>query len=373
MSLKSEFVTFARDELGIPLVGVAPADDYSPDDSDRIAFVVRTFAKATPIATGADTPLQPRDFLSEARSVIVTGMPTYTGEATSFEDCRKDLLGRNEASHVNVPLLQSNAETSAKISEFFAAKGFQCFSAVGSQFPIKLMASKCGVGFYGKNCIIQHPDFGSWITLSAFVSDAPLEPDPPLADDCGKCEACIKACPTAAIFAPYRHDITKCIDFHLGHNKKLVPRDIRENCGNLIGEGCTACRDVCPKNRELTPIKGFETPENLLYPPLLKLAQINDDEWEKTFESTLLGYFLIDKRYIKRNATIALGNFKDDRALPVLAQLLNSGEDEVRGYAAWAIGRIGGPAAKKHLRAALAEEENEEAKEEIECALAFAQ
>jgi len=54
------------------------------------------------------------------------------------------------------------------------------------------------VGFYGKNAIIQHPDYRSWISLSGFVTDAELEPDDPLDQDCSKCELCPTVCPTAA-------------------------------------------------------------------------------------------------------------------------------------------------------------------------------
>jgi len=369
MTLKAKFFQFVKDELQIPLVGIAPPDDISQEDVERISFVVKTFARATPLAEGTDKVLRPRDFLPEAKSVIVTGAPAYMGKIAGLEDCRKELLGRAEPSHVNVKYLQDSAEKSYKLSYFFTSRGFQCFPLVGSQFPIKLMASKCGVGYYGKNAIIQHPDFGSWISLSAYVTDAELEPDDPLAGDCGKCELCLSACPTGAIFTPYKCDVTRCIDFHLGHNKKNIPIEIRERSGNLMGEGCTACRDICPKNRKLKPIEGFETPQELLHPSLLKIFDMTDDEWENSFAMTLMGFFLMDKKYLKRNAAIGLGNFKDERALEALAGILVDGEDEVRGYAAWAIGSIGGGRAVTHLHSALDKEKNEQIKKEIELAL----
>jgi epoxyqueuosine reductase len=369
MTLKTDFFRFVQDELQIPLVGIASSDDYSQEDVKRISFVVKTFAQSTPLAEGNDAVLQPRDFLPEARSVIVLGTPSYMGEIEGFEECRKELLGRVEPSHVNVKYLQVSSEKSYRISEFFTSRGFQCFSLIGGQFPLKLMASKCGVGYYGKNAIIQHPDFGSWISLSAYVTDAELEPDNPLEGDCGKCELCLSVCPTGAIFAPYRCDVTRCLDFQLGHNKKEIPVEIREKSGNLMGEGCTTCRDICPKNRKLKPIEGFDTPRELLHPSLVKVFDITDDEWESSFATTLMGFFLMDKMYLKRNAAIGLGNFKDERGLDSLARFLKTGEDEVRGYAAWAIGNIGGGKAEKILKSSLDKEENREVTEEIEAAL----
>lgn len=372
MSLKAEFLQFVKGELQIPLVGIVPPDDYPQEDVERVSEVVKTFAQATPIAEGSNTALQPRDFLAEARSVIVTGTPGYMGAVAGFEECRPELLGRAEPSHVNLSFLQSTSEKGYRIADFFTSRGYQCFSMVGGQFPLKLMASKCGVGYYGKNAIIQHPDYGSWISLAGFVTDAELEPDDPLAGDCGKCDLCLNVCPTGAIFTPYRCDVTRCLDFHLGHNKRNIPMVIRKKASNLMGEGCTACRDICPKNRTLKPIAGFETPHELLHPSLLKIFDMTDAEWENTFAATLLGFFLISKKYLQRNAAIGLGNFKDQRALDVLVRQLEQGDDEFRGYVAWALGNIGGGMAVKSLQDALDKEENERVKEEIEVALAAA-
>lgn len=369
MTLKTEFVNYVKGELQIPLVGIAPPNDFSPEDVERISFVVKTFAESTPLAAGNDTVLQARDFLPEAQSVIVTGTPGYMGTIQGFEECSKDLLGRAEPSHVTVDYLMSGAEKGSKITDFFSSRGFQCFSLAGSQFPLKLLASQCGIGFYGKNAIIQHPDFGSWIGLSAYVTDADLEPDEPLAGDCGSCELCLKACPTGALFAPYRCDVTRCVDFHLGHNKKNIPPHIRDKSSNLMGEGCTVCRDICPKNKKLTPIEGFNPPKELLHPPLLKVFDMTDEEWEAGFAMTLMGFFLMDKKYLQRNAAIGLGNFKDERAVDVLGEVVERGDEEVRGYAAWALGKIGGDKVARILNSAFQKETNPSIKSEIELAL----
>jgi epoxyqueuosine reductase len=85
-----------------------------------------------------------------------------------------------------------------------------------------------------------------------------------------------------------------------------------------------------------------------------------------------MGFFLMHKKYLQRNAAIGLGNFKDERALEILAQVLESGDDEVRGYAAWALGNIGGGSAVRYLNNSLDREKNEMIREEIERALSAA-
>ena len=373
MSLKNELKTFIKETLRIPLVGIAAADDIAVEHTMRISYVLQQFSKATPLAEGSDSILQPRDFLDEARSVIIIGMPAYFGKTASFEECRKDLLGKVEPSHVNTLFLQNGAERNDAVCSFFTDRGLQCVPVFGLQFPIKLLASQCGVGFYGKNSIIQHPEYGAWISLSAFITDAELEPDEPITGECGSCEQCLKACPTGALFAPYQCDVNRCMDFHLGHNKKFIPYSIRDKTGSLLGEGCTICRDVCPKNHKLAEVIGFEAPLSLLYPPLLTMLDMSDEEWENGFAMTLMGFFLMDKRYLKRNACIALGNFRDTRAIEALATVLKNGEDEVRGYAAWALGSIGGAEAEIFLHSAAAMEINRQVQQEIADALSAAQ
>ena len=112
-----------------------------------------------------------------------------------------------------------------------------------------------------------------------------------------------------------------------------------------------------------------EPPQEFLHPSLLKIFEMSDDEWGNGYATTLMGFFLMDKKYLQRNAAIGLGNFKDERALDDLVRVLESGEEEVKGYAAWAIGHIGGSKAVKHLHSALDKEKNEEIKKEIESAL----
>ncbi|MCX5896424.1 MAG: HEAT repeat domain-containing protein [Proteobacteria bacterium] len=369
MSLKVEFVNFVKDTLQIPLVGIAPPDNFSPEDVERISPVLHLFSRSTPLAAGAESVLHAQDFLTDARSVIVTGTPYYFGMMPGVDECRSELRGRAEPSHVNIKFSEHNMQNGQKLTEFFAGRGFQCFPAVGMQFPVKRAAAQCGVGFYGKNAIIQHPGFGSWISLMAYISDAPLEPDEPLKEECGSCELCLNACPTGALYAPYRCDAARCLDFQLGHNKLTVPFEIRGKCGNLLGEGCTACRDICPKNKKLKQVQGFEIPQELLSPSLLRVFDITDDEWDAGYAMTLMGFFLMDKKYLQRNAAIGLGNFKDERALDVLARVFASGPEEVRGYAAWALGSIGGGRAKKILKSALDKEQHEQIRKEIESAV----
>jgi len=369
MTLKTDIIDFVRDELHIPLIGIVPANDFPLEDVERITPVVELFSRSTPLAAGAEGVLHPRDFLDGAKSVIVAGSPGYFGKMPSIDACREQLQGRAEPSHVNIGYLLDSQEKGNRLTEFLAERGFSCCSVVGIQFPLKIAASKCGIGFYGKNALIQHPEYGSWISLSAYVTDADLESDAPLEGDCGSCERCIEACPTGALYEPYRCDPSRCLDFNLGHNKNIIPFFIRDKSGNLMGEGCTACRDACPVNQKLKKLENFSVPDELVHPSLLDVFDMTDEQWEQGFAMTLMGFFLLDKKYLQRNAAIGLGNFKDRRAVNVLLRVVDQGDDEVRGYAAWALGKIGGSSSVQKLKESLERELNETVKSEIKAAL----
>ena len=82
--------------------------------------------------------------------------------------------------------------------------------------------------------------------------------------------------------------------------------------------------------------------------------------------------YIREKKYFQRNAAIALGNTGDPAFIPDLAEAMQDSEELVRGYAAWALGKIGGSQAKEILEASLAGETSESARREIEAALAVA-
>ncbi len=66
-------------------------------------------------------------------------------------------------------------------------------------FSHRLAASLAGLGWIGKNCALINPEVGPRLRLVTVLTDAPLPPDQPMGDRCGKCTACMEACPPGAI------------------------------------------------------------------------------------------------------------------------------------------------------------------------------
>ena len=125
------------------------------------------------------------------------------------------------------------------------AKGFS------DSTPIleKALAVQAGLGWFGKNTLLIHRRFGTFILLSGILTTLEFSYSQVSLrlPRCGSCQRCMDACPTKAIISPYHLDAAKCLSYHLIESKKELPEDIRkQNPGYIFG--CDICQDVCPHN-----------------------------------------------------------------------------------------------------------------------------
>lgn len=113
----------------------------------------------------------------------------------------------------------------------------------------KAWAVQAGLGWMGKNSNILNKNIGSFFFIGEMIIDAEFLYDSPITDHCGSCTRCIDACPTSAIYEPYRVDATKCISYLTIELKDHIPEEQRQNLGDWM-YGCDICQDVCPWNRD---------------------------------------------------------------------------------------------------------------------------
>ena len=214
----------------------------------------------------------------------------------------------------------------------------------------RAIAARAGLGWYGKHACLIVPGFGSWVLLGELLLDLDLEPDQPLSRDCGRCTICIDRCPTGAIVEPYGIDTPTCISYLTIELRDAIPHDLRPKMGDWV-YGCDVCQQVCPytgaaamhDDDELRPASVDNA-----YPSLHWLLGMTNEEFGATYFGTPVPR--TKRRGLARNAAVALGNIGTRDDVPVLATALATHDEPlVRGHAAWALGRIGGPAARLAL------------------------
>ncbi|MES2619411.1 MAG: tRNA epoxyqueuosine(34) reductase QueG [Bacteroidota bacterium] len=149
----------------------------------------------------------------------------------------------------------------------------------------KAWAQRSGIGWVGKNTNILSKRRGSYFFLAEIILDVELEYDSPVKDYCGTCTKCIDACPTNAIYEPYKVDGSKCISyFTIELKDETLPGEMKGKFENWMF-GCDICQQVCPINSQS---QNHNEPQFELSQELLNLKK---KDWEELTEETFQRLF----------------------------------------------------------------------------------
>ncbi len=235
----------------------------------------------------------------------------------------------------------------ALCDKIIAAVGPFGYRAFVDSAPVleKALARNAGLGWIGKHTNLIDRRSGSYFFLGEIYLDLDLPADLPSTAHCGTCSACIPACPTGAIVAPYRLDARRCISYLTIELEGAIPVELRRAMGNRI-YGCDDCQLACPWNKFARPAaeKDFEVRHGLDRTALAALFAWSETEFmEKTRGSAIrrIGYV----RWL-RNIAVALGNASSSTTV---IEALRSREQHAS------------PVVREHVRWALAEHDQRDA------------
>ncbi|RLV60159.1 tRNA epoxyqueuosine(34) reductase QueG [Parashewanella curva] len=201
------------------------------------------------------------------------------------------------------------------------------------------LADKAGIGWTGKHSLILSRNAGSWFFLGELLINVPLPVDEPVNNECGKCVACIKSCPTNAIVEPYVVDGRRCISYLTIEHQGSIPEEFRPLIGNRI-YGCDDCQLVCPVNSEapLTEEWDFHIRDAIKLPKLVDLFQWTDQEFLTRMQGSAIRR--IGHSLWLRNIAIALGNAPFSEEIIQVLKLKRDAHDVsemVREHIDWAL------------------------------------
>ena len=227
----------------------------------------------------------------------------------------------------------------------------------------KPLAQRAGLGWQGKHTNLLSRTHGSWLFLGVILTAAEIEPDEAESEHCGRCTACLDACPTNAFPAPFQIDARRCLSYLTIEYAGAWPREFRTATGNRI-YGCDDCLAACPWNKfaQAASEARLQAREALKSPPLVDLLALDDPAFRALFAKSPVKRIGRDR--FLRNVLYAAGNSGKAGLIGAVEGLLDDPAPVVRGAAAWALGRLAPERFEAARAGRLAEEADEGVREE---------
>ncbi|HVP34897.1 MAG TPA: tRNA epoxyqueuosine(34) reductase QueG [Steroidobacteraceae bacterium] len=329
--------------LGFDSLGVT-AIDIPEDERHLIEWLDAGFhGEMGYMQRHAHLRAHPQELLAGTLRVVSVRMDYWPGEARGAEAVLADpalgyisryALGRDYHKVLRRGLTNLAADLARRIGGF----GYRvCVDSA----PVleKAHARNAGLGWIGKHTNLIARDAGSWFFLGEILTDLPLPVDERASAHCGTCQACIPACPTGAIVAPWRLDARRCISYLTIEHKSAIPEELRAAIGNRI-YGCDDCQLVCPWNKfaRAAAHPDFRVRHALDASSLPALFAWTAEEFAARMRGSAI-YRLGYERWL-RNIAVALGNAP---TTPAVVEALKARRAHpsplVREHVAWALGR----------------------------------
>lgn len=270
------------------------------------------------------------NYLPEPNAQAAGALADETGAYVS-----RYALGRDYHKLIRARLQQ----LATRISDEIGAYGYRVFT---DSAPVleRALGRKAGLGWVGKHANLISRTDGSWFFLGEIYTDLPLPADPAYATEhCGTCVACLNACPTGAIVAPYEVDARRCISYLTIELKGSIPPELRPLIGNRVF-GCDDCQLVCPWNRyaTLTAEKDFAPRHRLDDSALLELFAWSPEEFDERTRGSAIRRISFEQW--SRNIAVALGNAPPSQTIIVALHARLAGASALlREHLEWALAR----------------------------------
>jgi len=284
---------------------------------------------------------RPADLVPGTVRVISVRMDYWPGDAQAASDVLQDpalaYLSRYALGRDYHKLIRKRLQQLAKRIESLAGPfGYRAFT---DSAPVleKALAQKAGLGWIGKHTNLINEQAGSWFFIGELYTNLPLVTDSPADNHCGDCHACIDACPTGAIIAPYKLDARLCISYLTIELRGAIPEQLRPLIGNRV-YGCDDCQLACPWNRFSGP--GSETDFNprhgLDSSELVRLFAWTESEFETSTRGSAI--HRIGYACWLRNIAVGLGNAPTTPTVITALQARQTHPSElVREHVEWAL------------------------------------
>lgn len=358
-------------ELGFSRIGITSVEPFvlqSQALEERKKYYT-FFNDGIALKVGCD----PKKVMPQAKSIISLA---YDFSSYQYPEKLLKYFGRVYLSRAYNP--RKNTEHWLRLQQFKDFLNTHNIQVAESRITVsdREAAVRSGVASFGRNNFAFMNGGSSFVQLYTFIVDTELEIDhstselrcPP------NCRLCIDHCPTKALYGPNQLNPLTCITYlncftqdnmHPTTNS-FIPVELRPLLQSKI-HGCDVCQEVCPRNKGalLKATKKDEFIEQLsINFELEKVLLMDDDYYERIIKPISYNY-IKEKKYLQRNAAIAIGNSHDRKYLPYLLEAIHLNDPMIRAYAVWAILQIDPINGKETCQLLLKDEVNEQVLQEM--------
>ncbi len=286
----SEFIKKEAKELGFLSCGISPAG-FLEDQAPKLEQWLKEgrHGKMSYMENHFDKRLDPTILVPGAKSVISL-LLNYHSETTQKDPEAPKISSYAFGKDYHLVIKD-------KLNQLLERLRYEIGDIEGRVFvdsaPVmdKAWAEKAGLGWVGKNTNLISKQVGSFFFIAELIIDLELAYDLPVADHCGSCTACIDACPTDALTAPYEIDGSKCISYATIELKDAIPDFFVGKMENWMF-GCDICQTVCPWNR------FAKAHDEKAFDPTGELIDFTKKDWIELTEETFKKVF--PKSAVKR-------------------------------------------------------------------------
>ena len=366
IELKEDVIRYSK-EIGIDKIGFTSADTFTELKQRLIMQEKLNYASGFEKGT-IEERTEPRRLMAGARSIISVALAypsKIKNPPKSKRGERRGIFCRASWGKDYHHVLRDRLN---KLAEYIQAKEPQFSYKImvdTGELSDRAVAERAGIGFSGKNTLLITKEYGSFVYLGEMITNIPFFPDKPIENSCGDCRICLDACPTGALVQGGQLNAQRCLAF-LTQTKEILPDEFRTKVGTRV-YGCDTCQAVCPYNKgvDFHLHEEFEPEPEVAKPLLRPMLRMSNREFREKFGH--VSGFWRGKKPLQRNAIIGLAHYKDESAVDDLIDvMIEDVRPEIRGTAAWALGKIGTKKAYEAIEQSLKTETDEQVIVEME-------
>ncbi|MBY5020573.1 tRNA epoxyqueuosine(34) reductase QueG [Streptococcus suis] len=337
MNIKEEIIALSK-EIGISKIGFTTADDFSYLEKSLRAGVEE--GRTTGFEhKNIEERIDPKLSLASARTIIsiAVAYPRHLPQQPQKTQYKRGKITPNSWGLDYHYILQDKLERLARgIERLTDGLEYKAMVDTGALVDTAV-ARRAGIGFIGKNGLVISKEYGSYMFLGELITNLDIEPDQPVDYDCGDCNRCVTACPTACLLGDGTMNARRCLSFQT-QDKGMMDLEFRKKIKTVI-YGCDICQICCPYNKGISSPEVVEIDSDLAQPELIPFLELSNGQFKEKF-GMIAGSWR-GKNILQRNAIIALANSNDRSAIPKLLEIIDKKQNPIHmATAIWALSQL---------------------------------